>query len=993
MHNQDYQVKKGLLQEAETRVGRFKQASLDKESMAYLEGVPERQLSLANLTTHPIEMGSGILGIRERIENSFAKFLKERTGALPGQSRAGTRTTIMPELVKQKGAVEDVSLGADPGLGQADLDGLPPESQNASMYFRWGWYRPIIPGRNTNKEEDRALDFLDEANKVVSIPGEQARNVVDNYNLTQFINQIEKLNLPLMSYQHNKRFWSGETEDVNNFISSKARSSPYLTIDGKDTTNPLLETARDIATYNQQNPKQQRLTMGNRRARIGFRNDAIPYLTTPTVLARCIFYKIAAGYTLNEEGLHEEITDLLENDIREFQKNNYEVTQDLIEKLKYMWFGNSQQYSLMVTTFRNVEKGVQKEFSNIAKRGELTDEGPAGVKSEAEEIRKFTFKYFGFPFSGAGKDSPASKSYRANMSKGKVLLTYKHMQMLLRNLNIEQRANLQPESTIKIDDPDAFIDPRYKIRFSLDGMSDFIGEIKKGGRKTIGTAPLTRSGGNVRFNTKSINLGGAHMAKNGPGVESLLDTFGPWAKRSWERLQQIYRNPNVRVNPEIAEVFKLLDAQSPGSGFFGAEVLLEHINKMAASKNPVADLQAFVNAHQTKKRDDSGELYNVEDSGDALGVPFRPTPQNIDQFLKYGYYIAKMMDFSYALMHRACKSVIQPARGPALVRYGQNYGSSSGIGGGGELLVSVFYAYKPDLSDFAGTEEALDTLNQEWSDVRKEPKGPVPTSKVHRTNIPQDVGRQEQRQMQDRLQGPTDKKIRFTSHLEFILAMSSAEKTNRGTARFQTISSGSNWGVIIDELYKKVPDIEDKAGDAIWKLNMNVDLIQTHTKEAIRRARESIGIDEEVEIISSTGEVDVLPAKSKPTLENVDVQTQPAVETEIAPAPDQTGMPPQPTMPGQPTLPDQPTLQQNPPPVPPQEGMPDKTMPKPMYIEKRDNKKSLFRNRRNPLTGKLPYASVLERLTKIADDFDSFGQVKISDKVDKLIKLLGEKYV
>ena len=140
-------IKKYLLEEAQERLERVKEASLDKQGMSYLAGQADFNNAVVNFRIFPRETGKRVEDIRNEIENTFGTFMKERTAAVDAgfsetgqaQPRAKKRTVIVPQLASSPAAQIDLP----PDTATMQLSGFPRAggAKDGTIYFRWGWKR------------------------------------------------------------------------------------------------------------------------------------------------------------------------------------------------------------------------------------------------------------------------------------------------------------------------------------------------------------------------------------------------------------------------------------------------------------------------------------------------------------------------------------------------------------------------------------------------------------------------------------------------------------------------------------------------------------------------------------------------------------------------------------------------------------------------------------------------------------------------------------
>ncbi len=1062
MKNSD--LKHDLLKESESRVKQHKEASLEKQGMAAIGGTGDFNNSTVNFRVFERPVGRRVEEIKAEIERTFSQFMKERTAALSAQfsesgqreTRSTSRTVIVPQLQDQP--KKHINLPPDQSTMQ--IPGFPrqPSAKEGTIYFRWGWKRTILPSNN-GVEQAQAETFMEELNDATGM----------QYEIPEFINDMEESRMPLISYCNTMELKGGSDQVSSHLMhfsqepwQDPSFQSPMGARNAQPNMaeNPLLNTTRQIQDFNDRRKSQNQkpIALSNRVKSLTFSNDDIRHLSSHSILVRCLFHKIIAGYTLNEQSLLDECKQILRDKIQEHNQS-FNLDRDQRDKMAVEW---QRRYTMMRRMFKRIEANAPREWMRIQEEQEDPSVGADVLEPGSYEV----INYLGLMMKGKNKGKTINpRGYT---------MSYKYfgarsLQQLLRHTTVPNPQNAL-DGTPVIRDPNTFLDPNHKMKYANDGMSDStINEMAAENQTTIALPPMrtfdrestdrreqrrlqeaTKRGEvhpssygryPVIFDTKTCNLGGHHSAKQGEGVALMAQKYGPWARETWGNLNNMFQDGHM--SEEFAQVFDMIS-----KGFFGAEVFQRNIQKY----DDAEQYQKWVQSHQLDKVDEAGNVSFTEDNPRSLArsLAVAKNPQIFQQLKQNGYYISKLMDLISALVHRSCKSTVtivhddEQETKQEITRYGQNYSTSSGVGGGGEILLSVKYAYTASVEDFLGSPEAeaaykqakqKDKLPGKWQDT------PVRQPSLH--NVSPDPVRQEQDMIMPPI-SPESPAIQYSERMTFWLGASAAiprdDRDDFGTGRFAKRAETDSWSEMMDELSSRFPQLEEEVGDLLPTVNLNMQQLQKDVKKVIAATRDAIkapGAEEGVQnaIIFTDHEGLIERLESGPVIsafeddvlpESETTGEEPVTEEISAFEPDQ----PQPANQPEEVIPLQPLVEDTTFSIPsggenytynfPSEEpqiMPRSAMKvaeedllelahteseekpletpadeiAPEYIGKDKGKRRLIRHGPDVMTGKLRPASVIDRLITVANRLDEHGEKKAANKIDYILRYLKGK--
>lgn len=383
------------------------------------------------------------------------------------------------------------------------------------------------------------------------------------------------------------------------------------------------------------------------------------------------------------------------------------------------------------------------------------------------------------------------------------------------------------------------------------------------------------------------------------------------------------------------------------------------------------------------------------------------TQDDFNLLKEYGYPVAKMMDFVNAIITTACKEESRDrADGRVEQQYAHDYSASSGIGGGGEVLLSVYYAFRPQWTDFSGMDpELAQKVKNELRSrrVRVGPTQPTGGQIAPMTQHPKE---------EDIAEMPTGEEqvgvMRVMKDVKYFIGLKGG--------------SGSMLKSVVPDIVPEWQDDFERAlelfkinyGDSVISLdaiiepiNVNLRAMDTALKNSFDKIREDIeremnqpvaatwqgedNVEEVIESGASEAEEVATAEEAGYEVEEAAPVEEQAEDVPLAEPEDVTDydLPPEQPVPMQPGQPGQSVAQ--PQPVSnPQEGViPAPALPQTGPEIKKQDKRPVLQNKKEPKrleNNRVDVASLEERLVKIANAFDKNGLPELADKVDRIIK-------
>jgi hypothetical protein len=876
-------IKKELLRDALLHLDLSKQASIEKEGMATYRGQKDlsTMVNLKRVSPHP---GKRIQEIANTIAEQFKSFLRSRLKpAQGGDNKLYVKVPVLREGVPMEESfsiptvpVESMGEEFNPTIGKdkkiksapvksffdlasdeldpaqpdqkMDLKGLVPQG---CIYYRYGYTRTVLPDGESNPEEyELAVDHLTEFQQALEKNGVR-------FDWKSFISDMEELGVALMP---GFNYAQVPSKKVVQWVEMEAQQAMARRQSGQrqvgdEAILALKQYVDDFKAEQAATPRGRGqppapFGIGNRKEYFlydgspptgeDFVSPQIKMLTNERALARMIEAKIKCGYKLNVRGLvdtiyryiyaaakKQERASITLDGKRTFTKK---VTVHTLKVLARQW---DHQLPHMINVYRSIEEGVKNEeakFAAVSAHG-LNWEGN----------KKF------------------QRLVAPKVGDKAISWNYVHFQMILQNITAPAPDLRRYPLHIKVKKYQ-FFDPSSSLTFYCDGISQRTGVRSQKGKRAAILPPFIeprylRTKGNeheesleeyiepeeiqdnnlAQLTYQGINLGLAHLAYNGSGVTSLLQKWGPQAEQvlpvlKAAKFKSLFNDQN---DPAHAVVNTYPNA------YMGSESLSRMLYEIAANGNPAEELQKRIAGVKISGK--SGrEAKNAFDA------------QNWPLLQKYAYPLAKVMEIVYGLIHAANETefrFIDPATGSVqpFIMYGQSYGTSSGIGQGGEILLSVRYAYKTKLDQYAGNESAaIKIIKDEYAKQGHELRIPANMSPASETQFPQkgDVDEGPISQEGTPL-GQPKPGCTFVSNFQFFIGQSSSLPTKSGKySMFNTVVVSHDWQDCVAQLRRLYSNgklaIDEASGDFIWDINADLDHLENAIHAALTHAKDQI---------------------------------------------------------------------------------------------------------------------------------------------------------
>lgn len=896
--------KKELLKEAISRVQEDR--DMEKTAMAYFAGQKDLRNSI-NMTKVRVDPSPRIEDIAANIQKTFEGFLRQRVRKSPeeigpdGQpiQGSGKLEGIIP--TPQEGIdvrVPDISpenqlttvegeekQAAEPGEFQVDpqatinpnkdTSGLP----SGAIYFRYGFKRSIMPDKGTPDEPSR--EYQTASNYLIRLQQALQEDGI-NFDPMSFIDEMEKnrlsLNVPFNTS-------SPGSKKVTPWLQAKAQEMSQA---GATGAQGLVDLSNYIDWFKRQyKGNREPLSMGSRAFPLVYRSDLdnparvfapqVKMIANEFALTRMIAYKIASGYELNEQSLENTIEKYIFTNVKKQKEIGRLVNDQMFIMQQRKW---RPQLAQMLAVYRSIEDEVRNHdtISKDLRAGEAEMELPIGDREDGKNYR--ARKAFGLRFIGRQHGESAAGSKRLTVEldqfKGKrVPFTNVHLQMILQNITQRNPALRRLPYQVSANE---FVDPDKKLQvygdgvsahpsMSVQGKSAYVPPIRPRPEKEIvdgtnGKERITKvspEGHDVySFDYDNVNLGIKHLKSNGFAVANMLQKYGPVADQALQ----------VISGPRFAN-----EIEQPGGEDQLARVVRDYPRKF---------LGAEVFADLLRKYPDGESLQEKlgsPGSGRGRNLTFNAL-ENYDDLQRYGYSLSKLMDIIYGIIHASNEEEFtlfdrdkkNPQR-KTFKMYGQRYGTSSNVGGGGEIILSVRYAYRLGLKEFAGSEEAEEILRSEFGKARKDIGLTKNTSPGASTEHPGGPGAND---MQP-LTGKNPPGCTYMSNMEFFLGQSSSLpfRNSKGQfsqgrrGMFNTVKRSNDWEEILHAMRSmyKIGDIpiDEANGDFIWDINADLDTLENTIYTVIARARDRVAKEIPITVIDREGNTEVVAAGEDPS--------------------------------------------------------------------------------------------------------------------------------
>ena len=536
----------------------------------------------------------------------------------------------------------------------------------------------------------------------------------------------------------------------------------------------------------------------------------------------------------------------------------------------------------------------------------------------------------------------------------------------------------RPDSDMPRPKPDQYIDPRFQVKSHADGLSDSpSGE----GITEQGVPPLAMIGGEVGLDPDAHNLGRNQLTTAGPAIKRLLEWSEQtdWPRQAIIQLDEAYKAGKLG-NGEVAKVYKLLS-----EGTFGSEVFQYYLDAYGS------DPGTFYRDHIRKNKGADATEMATRERTEFLGSEDQAEAQrSLGLLKKHGPALSALMDFIDALMHVSDQSTVTVKAGrgknaPAreIKTYGQFHSGNSGVGGGGEIMLSVKFAYhatKENLGSQEGTDRfhaavpGHDPQKQKAYDLIRK-TGPGATDP----------------EMASLDEGAVPDMIRpkIMANLTFWVGMSSSLPVESSVRRPHMATlwpkrglQGKRWGEARDYFNIRNPSLAEDTGEVINSAGLNLNRLEKRIIESFEKVRQDLSL-ESILIKSTTqgdivlgNELSIAAREQQPDIPEATTPTPTApIDPTIDPADQITDQVEQPagTTPG----------------VDPNALLPneDKNPSKPMFqapqsgfIGKNKNKRTLIKSK-----NRLNADTLVQRLTRVASQFDQRGEKELADVFDSLL--------
>lgn len=850
----EIKTKDYLLSEAISRVNFYKDSMFQKQAMPVYRGQKHLRNSQSNLKKIRFDPGPRIQQIAAEIEQNFAKFLKERV-TIDSKSRlVSIKPGFSKENLTQVFEIKPISPSQQPGLDpNQEITGVREKGGDGSIYFRYGFTRTLLPDEDT-REGEECLSVLDEFQEkvidVLNIPGRYG----GVFDILDFASELEKNRIAIMPGFHTG---PGAADKSEIFIHEQANTlSP---------ADPNVQYLKDLVLktqdFERRYPQLRYLPMSTRHPKVAYSSKlkgeeilslSISNETNESTLGRLITYKIASGYTLDKDALWKKSV------IQHIQKqvdgignmgNIKEYSLILIRKWR-------NQYQKMLRVYKNAESWV-KSHEKIQREFELIErETNKPQHLRDDKLIQQIHRMYGWDYTSKTKGTkPNPASLQVYTGDDKIDFNYFHMQLILQNITILDPSLKRVRWDIKANQ---YIDPAASIQVFGDGFSDHPAKnsIKeKSFRTSPYIPPMVEEDGKIRFDHESTNMGITQLQQNGNGIVEILN-YGPIAKQLIQGLLQ------MDLSDIRNEKLKKILYDYPRT-FLGAEILYQWLRTLKTSEQ-LKQETTFKFEHRA-------------------GTPFDPdttmkeTGETAFDYLKeYGYYLSKLMEIIRAVAHTSDMQQYDLLGKEPLTMYGGTYSTSSGVGGGGQILISVRYAYPCSLEQLTGGNEELQQKYK--AELRK--KSP------HDPRIPQTMD--PLRQTEHFPVSPERRMIEaplateslvpssasqplhatYVGNMSYFLGLSSTLPGTGGQSMMKDSMTAKSWQECLYHLKRMYSignvDIAEANDDFLADVSKDLSQLEESIQLAIAAARDSVDPNIIVDVVSKEDFVDRIEAGMPP---------------------------------------------------------------------------------------------------------------------------------
>ena len=689
---------------------------------------------------------------------------------------------------------------------------------------------------------------------------------------------------------------------------------------------------------------------------------------------------------------------VIDQHINTYMKNFPQKGDDnFLQRQKSEW---QHQRGVMLRVFKTMEKRAPVEFKRAMNSWY---KGTSDIPATSEYTREdqpptegLNYQH-GMPFYGS------SKLLRCYVTEqgGEVCINFRslHLKMLLLSTTKPKPENytrstavktgprgdkvIRPDTYMPLPGPNEYVEPRYSVKSIPDGMSDPLNpRMARSGMKELGIPPIIRIGDEANFDRHNINLGRKHLAKSGQDIMQLLEWAEQtdWPRQALIQLDEAYRGG--RMYDETAEVYRTLS-----EGTFGSDVF-QYFMDMYGS-----DPKTFLEQHiQRGLGDQEDRSYGTEEESS-----FPVNDRSLGLLRKHGPAISALMDFLYALMHRASNTSVKiqdKGGAPRTINtFGQQYDGTSGAGGGGEVMMSIKFAYEAKMEQ-VGSPEATKRWKESipGHDPRVRQK-----DVLFRQTDPTNVGVEPTRQELDEGATPDMVRPHIVEHLSFWVGQSSTAIMSGGyrSPRMTTLwpqqgFQGKSWSEALDYFYLRYPQIGEETGEVIFDIGINLGALEKRISESYDKVRQELEMENSIAITTEFGTTEIGAMTGEEEIPIEEMEGPPTPVEPVAPAvpvgAETPSPPPTPEVPA-PNVPETPVPSPAPDVAPKSmPAQPTYQAPQSDYIGKSKNKRTLIKSK-----NRLNAESLVDRISKVATQFDQRGEKDLANSLDALLNQLTKE--
>lgn len=967
---------------------------LNKEAMARSSGGSTLKNSGWNTNWGFADPSKRISAIQEEIENTFGHYFHAVLNGRQYPIKSG------------------ITVSNDKIIPGADVD-------PGSIYFRFKYYRSIIPIAGENLESQKA-----------HVKAINAIEVLDKYlpGFKQFQEDIQSLNISLKPFCHVSEFNPSDGglshEGLSKFINSQ-REKYYDNSYYIDHLNELSQTGK--IRFTQRSPKYRM-----------FSNKDVKNIGTVTSLISAIENKTSAGYTIDQSELSNTIHKLLEERLQLHNLDRNSSDSKVQGYIKTYQSFYEDMYQELINWYSKY-----KSTGKISKSQELTTQDARLILSHltvptvsSPKIRpdEFSLK-MSIPHISNGWDS-------SSRNPEDIVKTLPPLRQLPNGEVVHDRGNGNMSYDHLVLNWNGGLDGFIKSwgdrcdewLQSLPGIMRNIAQESPEAADAINNV-LNNSTGAEGLRTVLSQYGDFASFKNNHLDKSLYSEISTVSSIK----RNLTKTPSQIVVPSSSDIQTIKTSIMKQVNKIGKDIIIAAKTNSESAGVMLDNLQSDLVKLYLKNDIDWDFLtlglkglnsvkksYGIVASlknniGDQRQEEKNTKLNDEAGFMllkQFGYALAKIMDLLSATMIRSCEEVVNTRiDGKTEKFYGHQYSASSGKSEGGEIILSVRYAYAPP--ELTKNKDIQKKIRHEQSrrhvrakDVLQRqtlyPQHADPTGRFTDPNDPKtEVGEFTP------MPGEEKPVVKIVENVEYFLGQAA------GKSRFaKTIRHGLPWRQMIDVFMQRYPDIGSQLGVIFEPMNANLEKLELASKRAIDKVRG----DFEVLYVDNDGAETVLSSdtlNAESIRDGADVSEQDLISNTP-----ETNVPPQTTTP-QPSKEWSHTYNEIVPgnypneepdiiddrnfnnPVNSNENMVSnieekKPMvnapmsikgpipgsiapePTPSFIRKPQNKRKLIRDTPRRMS------SIEERLQRVANKLDSHGLSELADKIDIILHKLYE---